>query len=261
MDHRRLGRSSLRVSTIGFGAFKIGRNTGTKYPTGYELPTDEAVVDLVRRWRNADVTFADTAPAYGTSESRLAAALHATDAPALPPVLVSTKVGEAYGNGSSTYCYDEDFVRRSIRASHVALNRDVLDLVWVHSNGDDLAILESTDVVRVLRGERDSGRIRAIGFSGKTVDGARAALGWADALMVTYHMNDVSHADVMGEAHANGVGVIVKKALASGHLSPDEAIPFALDHPAVDSLVIGGLHPERFVRNVEIAQAARPPRV
>ncbi|NBV64391.1 MAG: aldo/keto reductase, partial [Planctomycetes bacterium] len=34
----RLGRA---VTVIGWGAFKIGRNEGVKYPTGYDLPSDE----------------------------------------------------------------------------------------------------------------------------------------------------------------------------------------------------------------------------
>ena len=41
MVHRRLGRSNLLVSPIGFGAFKIGRNEGIKYPQGYELPDEK----------------------------------------------------------------------------------------------------------------------------------------------------------------------------------------------------------------------------
>jgi hypothetical protein len=43
----RLGRE---VTVIGWGAFKIGRNEGVKYPTGYDLPTDEAAARGVLEW-------------------------------------------------------------------------------------------------------------------------------------------------------------------------------------------------------------------
>ena len=42
MDPRPLGNTNLAVTPIGFGAFKIGRDMGTKYPDGYRIP-DEAV--------------------------------------------------------------------------------------------------------------------------------------------------------------------------------------------------------------------------
>ncbi len=41
MDHRSLGTTGILVSPIGFGAFKIGRNRGIKYPTGYALPDED----------------------------------------------------------------------------------------------------------------------------------------------------------------------------------------------------------------------------
>ena len=82
----------------------------------------------------------------------------------------------------------------------------------------------------------------AVGFSGKTVAGARAALAWADAIMVEYHLEDRTHEAVIAEAAAAGVGVIVKKGLASGRLPADEAIRFVLANEAVNSLIVGGLN-------------------
>ncbi|MDB5339142.1 MAG: aldo/keto reductase, partial [Planctomycetaceae bacterium] len=47
MDQRRLGSQGPWVSTIGFGAFKIGRNEQTKYGTEYPLPDDAEVSRLL----------------------------------------------------------------------------------------------------------------------------------------------------------------------------------------------------------------------
>ena len=71
MVKRRLGRSAIEVSPIGFGAFKIGRNTGVKY----DLPDDDAVARLIDGLLGLGINYIDTAPAYGLSEERLGAVL------------------------------------------------------------------------------------------------------------------------------------------------------------------------------------------
>ena len=250
MKPRRLGQTGMEVSPLGFGAFKIGRNQGTKYAADYELPGDEQVNTLVAGLLAMGVTLCDTAPAYGCSESRLGQGLDQYDA---SPV-VSTKVGEEFLNGQSTYDYSEESTRRSVIRSCERLHREMLDVVLVHSHGDDLSILRETTVVRTLQALKDEGRIRAVGFSGKTVEGAKAALEWADVLMVEYHAEDRSHHDVISAASDRGVGVLVKKGLASGRLPADEAIAFVLGHPGVSSLVIGTLSLDHFAANIEAVE-------
>ena len=105
---------------------------------------------------------------------------------------------------------------------------------------------------------RAEGLVRAIGFSGKTVQGARAALVWADAIMVEYHLDDRSHAGAIAEADRSDVGVVVKKGLASGGLDPAKAIPFVLNTTGVGSLLIGALNEDHIRQNIRQAEA--PPR-
>lgn len=249
MDHRQLGRTALRLSTLGFGAFKIGRNQGIKYPQPYDLPSEAQVASLLQGLLDLGITYIDTAPAYGLSEERLGKLL-----PADAPVIISTKVGETFEQGQSRFDYCESAIRRSIERSRQRLRRDVLDLVFVHSNGQDIDILEITPVVPVLQELKGRGVIRAIGFSGKTVEGARQSLDWADALMVEYHLQDRSHQPVMQQAMNRGVGIVVKKALASGRLEADAALRFVLQHPAVTSVVVGGLDLEHLRQNVAATQ-------
>ena len=56
------------------------------------------------------------------------------------------------------------------------------------------------------------------------------------------------------QAAARGVGILVKKGVASGRLDPREAIGFALANPGVSSMVIGGLSLEHFEANVRVAE-------
>lgn len=238
-----------RLSRIGFGAFKIGRNQGIKYDRGYDLPTEDEAATLLNALLDLGVTYIDTAPAYGLSEERIGRHLHGRG----DEFIVSTKVGETFVDGESHYDFSRRAVQESLARSRKRLQRDPLDLVFVHSNGDDLHIQQHTDVVLELMEARRRGEVHRIGYSGKTVEGAALALHWADAIMVEYHLEDDSHRDVMAAAGKGGLGVVVKKALASGRLDPVDAIQFALAHPAVTSAVVGTLNPRHVQQLIEAA--------
>ena len=251
VDRRPLGRTGIELSPIGFGAFKIGRNQGIKYAHGYDLPDDDEVVRLLHGVLNLGINYIDTAPAYGLSEERIGQAIgHRKD-----QFILSTKVGETFENGASVYDFSGRAIERSLTRSCERLRTDALDLVFIHSDGNDLRIQRDSEALKTLTKAREHGIVRAIGFSGKTIEGAQAALDWADAIMVEYHLQDTSHDQVMRQAHERGVGVIVKKGLASGRLPPHDAIPFVLAHPAVTSMVIGGLNLNHIQANLE---ASRP---
>lgn len=237
VDPRRLGSTDLFVTPIGFGSFKIGRNQGVKYPISYALPDDREVERLLNGVLDAGVNYIDTAPAYGLSEERIGRAIGHRRR----EYLLGTKVGEEFSDGESRYDFSAPAVRKSVERSLQRLKTEVLDIVLVHAHRDDVSILNQTDLVSELNAMKDRGLVRAIGFSGKTVEAARMALLWADLIMVEYHLDDTSHATVMDEASQRGIGVVVKKGLASGRLDPQEAIGHVLRNPSVTSLLIGTL--------------------
>ena len=117
--------------------------------------------------------------------------------------------------------------------------------------------LDETDVVLTLQRAKQRGLTRFIGWSGKTVEAERRALDWADVMMVEYHADDDSHTAILDACGARGVGVMIKKGLASGSLPPSRSIPFVLGHPAVSTLVVGGLDLGHMGENVGFARAAR----
>lgn len=250
---RMIGRTGLSVPAIGYGAFKIGRNQGTKYSVPYELPSDPAVDRLLNSILDLGCNLIDTAPAYGISEQQIGRAIGHRRG----DYVLSTKVGETFANGQSTFDFSEKGVRSSLERSLKNLRTDVLDIALIHSNGDDRKILAETDVVSILTDYRDRGIIRAIGLSGKTVEGAKLALAWADLLMVEYHMNDLSHSDLINEAAQAGIGVFVKKGLSSGKLPAEDSIRFVLNQTGVTSLIVGTLQFDHFKQNWQTAMQCR----
>ncbi|MFK7959294.1 MAG: aldo/keto reductase [Phycisphaerales bacterium] len=252
MDQRPLGRTGLEVGVVGYGAFKIGRAEGIKYPTGYALPDEDAAARLLHRVLDLGVNLIDVAPSYGVAEERIGNAL----AGRRHEFVLSTKVGEQFASGHSTYAFDDASIRRSVATSLRRLRTDAVDILLVHSDGIDEEAMAGR-VAETMLDLQSAGLARFVGFSGKHAAGTRAALAWADVVMVTYHAGDDSHAAVMDEAAEAGVGVLIKKALASGHLPPAEAIPFAAAHPAASSLVIGGLNLDHLAENIRLATSAR----
>ncbi len=268
MIYRSLGSTGIEVSAIALGTVKIGRNQSVKYPQPFDLPSDDEVLDLLDAARDAGINLIDSAPAYGTSEVRLGELLPSIDGGR--KFRICTKVGESFHDGTSSFDFSPEAIRASVGRSSDRLQRDRVDIVLLHSDGNDLAVLESGAVEALQRCQSD-GMILAWGLSGKTVEGGIAALdAGADVVMVTHNPAYQGESAVIEHARLLGRGVLIKKALNSGHFSTDEggvpdpaeaakparqAIRFSLDTPGVSSLVIGTLSPERLRQNAESASS------
>jgi aryl-alcohol dehydrogenase-like predicted oxidoreductase len=249
MQTRPLGKTGLDVTPLGFGSFKIGRNEKVKYAQPYDLPDDVTTERLLNGVLDAGINLIDTAPAYGLSEARIGRFLSHRRR----EYVLSTKVGERFEQGESHYDFSGPSVRASVAESLRRLRTDVLDILFVHAHGDDVTIQQQGDLILTLQKLKQAGYVRCLGFSGKTVAGADAALEWADVLMVEYHLQDDSHAEVMQLATNRGLGVIVKKGLASGTLPASAAIRFVLSNNNVGSVIVGGLSLEHLQANMAAA--------
>lgn len=254
MVHQPLGNLGLPVTPIGFGAFKIGRNVGAKYPQAYELPDEQAAARLLNGVLDRGVNLIDTAPAYGLSEQRIGRAIAHRRA----EYVLATKVGERFEGGRSSFAFSAHEVRASLEASLRRLRTEAVDLLLIHSDGRDEWIQTQTDTVEGLQDAKKRGLTRGIGLSGKTVAGAMRALDWADVLAVEFHQDNDSHRPVIQEAHRRGVGVLVKKGLASGRLAAGQAIQWVLGEAGVTSLLIGTLDLRHIEDNIAASEQVRP---
>lgn len=248
MTRRPLGQTNLLLSPIGLGTVKIGRNTDVKYPKGFELPSDQAVVDLLELAAALGINYLDTAPAYGESEKRLGELLPYIN----EPFHLITKVGEFYSKDTgSHYDFSEKSIIQSIERSLVRLNRDHLDVVLLHSDGHDVEHLQAGALNPLIQA-RDTGLIRAVGLSGKTIEGGRLALEQgADCLMITLNPEQQDERPLTAEAEQFGAGILIKKALGSGYLttSISEIFHALFVHPQITSVIIGTINPVHLQNN------------
>ena len=249
LAHRPLGDTGLDVPLISLGTVKIGRNQGVKYPTRFELPDDRQVIQLLETAKELGVDLIDTAPAYGTSEERLGQLLPGSR----DQWMICSKAGEyfdARGGGQSSFSFKGTDIQLSVEASLKKLRTDYLDIVLIHSDGNDTRILNETDAVETLQRLKDRGDIRAVGFSGKTVDGGLQALTECDVLMVALNLDDDSQLPVIEQARRLNKGILLKKALASGHADAAGSLRHVLAVPGVHSAVVGTLSPDHLRQNV-----------
>jgi len=254
-----LGSTDILISQIGLGTVKFGRNQAVKYPTAFELPNDQAILELLAVAKELGINLLDTAPAYGASEERLGKLLKGQR----DEWVLCTKVGEEFIDGESVYDFSPKAVRFSIERSLQRLNTDHLEMVLVHSNGDDKKIIEQGQVLETLSEFKKAGKIRAYGMSTKTIEGGLLAVDQSDAVMVTYNPLQTEEQSVIAHAHQKNKGVLIKKALASGHLNKIanenpvlSAMQFIFAEPGVTSVILGTLSKDHLRFNVDCAEKA-----
>ena len=168
---RPLGNTGLKVSAIGLGTVKLGRNREVKYPGNFDLPDDRSAAALLAQARELGINLIDTAPAYGSSEERLGKLLRGQRR----HWLICSKVGEEFAQGRSHFDFSPQHIRHSVQRSLRRLNTDVIDILLIHSDGSDLQIIEQTDALDELVQLKNEGLIRSFGMSTKTVAGGLAA--------------------------------------------------------------------------------------
>jgi len=276
LPQRPFADTGLSISPIGLGTVKLGRNQGVKYPNRFELPDDKAASDLISQAKALGINFIDTAPAYGISEERLGPLL----AGQRHDWVICSKVGEEFNGGVSSFDFTPEHTRRSIERSLKRLHTDCIDMVLVHSDGNDVEIIERYGILGELAELKRQGLIRAFGMSTKTVEGGLLAAAHSDCVMVTYNLNERGEEPVLDYCAANNKGALIKKALASGHIAfnqepsghivtrnkiankeqPQDPIQKSMDflfqHPGVSSAIIGTINPEHLTSNVSKAMKA-----
>ena len=261
MQLREIAKSGVWVSPIGLGTVKLGRNQGVKYPQHFTIPDDRQAAELLATARELGINLLDTAPAYGNSEQRLGELLKGQR----QDWVLCTKVGEEFEQGQSRYDFSAEHINYSVERSLERLQTDYLDLVLVHSNGDDEHIIKHHGALDQLAALKQAGKIRAFGMSTKTIDGGILAAAASDCVMVTYNLDYPDEAAVLDYCAEHGVGVLIKKALGSGHLSTTVVNPvlanmrFIFQHPAISSVVLGTINLDHLAQNVlTFNQAVQP---
>ncbi len=220
MQYRTLGRTGIRVSEIGFGAWAIGGTAeASGMPLGWGHSSDDESLAAIRRARELGVNFFDTADSYGfgRSESLLGIVLSRQR----QDVVLATKAGVVRtSTGELRKDFSKQHIFHAVDGSLKRLRSDYIDLYQLHNPA--MSDLRRGHIQEVMELLQDSGKIRFWGVSISTPDEGVEIIrnGWGHSLQVLYNVLNQAPADeLLPLAKERGFGVIARVPLASGLLT------------------------------------------
>ncbi len=279
MNYRKLGRTGLNVSVLGYGASSLG---------GVFRNIDDSVgIRSVHASLDHGINFIDVSPYYGKTraETVLGKALQGVSR---DRYILATKVGQ-YGDGE--FDFSAERVVRSLDESCARLGVDHIDILQCH----DVEFAEQSQIVNetipALLKLKQAGRIGHVGITGlplKVLVDVVAASGDAIESVLSFcrfELNDSALADHVPFFLEKGVGVINASPTGMGLLTergvPDWhpatprmvevsklavdycktagvdlvklAIQYSISHPGIASTLVGSANPENMIRNISFA--------
>lgn len=242
MELRPLGGTAALVSPLGLGLAALGRPGYITIGHGGDMPLHRDVAAMETRchevldaaWESG-IRYVDAARSYGLAEQFLASWL-ARRGLVRGALAIGTKWGYTYTAGWKVDAAQHEVkdlsvstLRRQVAESRALLG-DHVQLLQIHSATIESGVLDDADVIAELARLRDGGL--AIGL---TVTGAEQAVAVRRALeldpggrrlfacvQATWNLLERSAEPALAAAHAAGLAVIVKEAVANGRLAGGE---------------------------------------
>jgi predicted aldo/keto reductase-like oxidoreductase len=199
LDYRTLGRTGLKVTTVGMGCM---------------ITSDPSVIT---RAADLGINYFDTARGYqqGNNERLVAAGLGARR----KQIVLSTK----------SHAPNKDELRRDLETSLRELNTDYIDVWYLHAKSAPSEIPD--EMIEVQQQAKKQGKIRFAGVS--THSGQPQLLPWMaqkgvfDVVLTAYNFTmDASMDQAIDAAAKAGLGVVAMKVMAGGarQLKPGDPI-------------------------------------
>ncbi len=211
MEYRILGKTGLKVSSVGVGCWQMG---GLVDGSGWTGTTDEESIATLHRAEELGVNLLDSAEGYGRghSEEVIGKALKGRR----DRYVIATKVRPITDDP------DGDKARRRIleacEGSLRRLQTDCIDIYQLHAVPHE----ETMPVVmETLADLKTQGKIRWYGISTNDTDAVRQLLALGDlaTVQVGYNLLSRSGEEALRLAHAENLGALIRVPLASGGLS------------------------------------------
>lgn len=215
MKYRTLGKTGLKVSEIGFGAWAIG---GDAFGNSYGPTKDQTSLEAIKKALDLGCNFFDTADAYGHghSEELLGRALkgHRDE------VIIATKAGADFYHDPPRMNFSADYLSFALGKSLERLQTDHVDLYQLHN--PPIQLLKNAKIFEGLEKLVDAGRIRYYGVSIHDPEEGIYAMknGRPAALQVVFNiLRQEPKNRLFQAARENNVAIIAREPLSNGFLT------------------------------------------
>ena len=227
MQYRVLGRTGIRVSAVGFGAWAIGGpSTLGEVQIGWGEVDDATSIRALGAAFDLGINFFDTADVYGAGHSE--ELIGKTFEGRRDRIIISSKVGNRVTPENEWLKdFSPGYITEAIDGSLARLRTDYVDIYHLHSPPAEFEYTD--DVVDALESLKQQGKIRSYGVSltpagrGTTpADQGMAIIktGKCDFFQMVYNILEREVEDVLLPAcEEQNVGVIARVPLASGFLT------------------------------------------
>ncbi len=214
MEYRKLGRTEMIVSEIGFGAWAIGGDAWGPVEDATSIAAMERALDV-------GVNFIDTADVYGAgrSEQLVARVLKGRRG----QVIVSTKGGlmghHRDPKGEPVYDRPEKVIE-ACEASLRRLETDYIDVYFCHIWWDKPE--ETEAFMRAFETLKRDGKVRATGVSTDSLDYVKHfnREGGVDVVQLDYSiLNRKAEKEILPYCQEHNIGVVVRGPLRMGVLT------------------------------------------
>jgi len=210
---KRLGRTNVLVSEIGFGAWAISGR-------GYGPTDDKDSIRALHRALDLGVNFIDTADIYGDghSEELIGRVLRERND---KEAIIATKFGwDFYRDGGIRSNLKRNYISFALEKSLKRLGREWIDIYQIHNSKPD--DIERDNVYETLDEFKKQGKIRFYGVSAYYVEDGIEAIktGKPDTIQIIYNILEQEVEEKLFPlAIKNDIGIIAREPLASGLLT------------------------------------------
>lgn len=229
MEYRILGKTGLKISTLGFGGIPIQRIDA------------EGTKALIYKLVDAGVNYIDTARGYTVSESYLGYALDG--------------IRDRFILATKSMSRTKEAMAADIETSLSNLRTDYIDLYQVHN--PNLQQLDQVccegGALEALLEAKAAGKIGHIGLTAHAVEVFEKAidLPWVETIMFPYNIVESQGTELISKCAEKNIGFVVMKPLAGGAIeNANLALRYVCANPNISVVIPGMADPEELEQNL-----------
>lgn len=239
MIKHRLGKTELKVSSIGLGGIPIQR------------ATQEKAVEVIDQMIAEGMNFIDTAIGYTVSESYIGNALSGTKR---DQFILATK----------SPAKDYDGMKADIEKSLKAFQTNYIDLYQCHliKNREQYEqVMGENGAYKAMLEAKDSGKIGHIGITAHSAEFLMEVLEEMpfETIQFPYNLVERQGEKLFERAKALDLGIIIMKPMAGGAIENGTlSLKFILENPNISVVIPGMETPELVKKNAAVGHDFKP---
>ena len=281
---RKLGRTGLDVTTLGYGAMEI-----RGAPRGRDV-TDAQAETILNAVLDAGINYIDTSIDYGVSEERIGRYI----GDRRNEYYLASKCGCLVGappaprGQTSPHVFTRDNILRGVEQSLRRMRTDHLDVLQFHISPSRKTLEENGGLDAALELKK-AGTTRFLGMSGTIPNLAdHIEMGVFDVFQIPYSAVEREHEALITAAARAGAGIVIRGGAAKGAptegkhegvqwdrwrqvtlddlldgMTPMEfVLRFTFTHPDMHTNIVGTINPDHLRHNAEVVRRGPlPPHV